>query len=128
MLVQNNPLTQIVSLDSGFQLVVVAALAAGGSGVGSSQIFTVPPRFAGGDMNLTLTAIPNGAVTTVTVDIEVSADGGTTWQKKHVGVALIATSVSTQAVEANIQAGLLYRINVTTNTGGTSVTIAATAN
>ena len=124
----NTPLSQVVSLDSGFVLTVVNALAAGGSGVGNSQIFTVPEEFGTSGATLTLTAVPNGAVTTVTVDIEVSSDGGTTWQKKHTGVQLIAASVSTQAVEGNIQSGLLYRINPTTVTGGTAVTINATAN
>ncbi|HEX3156785.1 MAG TPA: hypothetical protein VHV32_19305 [Candidatus Angelobacter sp.] len=124
----NTPLSQVVSLDAGFVLTVVNALAAGGSGTANSQIFTVPEEFGTGGSTLTLTAVPNGGVTTVTVDIEVSTDGGTTWQKKHVGVALIASSVSTQAAEPNLQSGMLYRINPTTVTGGTSVTINATAN
>jgi hypothetical protein len=124
----NVPLTQVVSLDSGFVLTVVNALASGGSGVANSQIFTTPYKPGEGDFNLELVAVPNGGVTTVTVDIEVSSDGGTTWQKKHVGVALIAASVSTAAVETGIQPALLYRINPTTVTGGTSVTINATAN
>lgn len=124
----NTPLTQVVSLDPGFVLTVVNALAASSTGTATSQIFTVAPRGDSGDRDLTLTAVPNGAVTTVTVDLEVSSDGGVTWQKKHVGIALIATSVSTEAVETGIQAGLLYRVNPTTNTGGTSVTINATAN
>jgi len=121
-------LTQITALDSGFVLTVVNALAAGSTGTTASQLFTVPPRYDGGDKTLTLTAVPNGAVTTVTGDLEVSTDGGTTFQKKHVGIALIASSVSTEAIENNIQPGLVYRFNVTTNTGGTSVTINATAN
>lgn len=124
----NTPLTQVVSLDAGFVLTVVNAIAAGGSGTALSQIFTVPEKFGSSGATLTLTAVPNGAVTTVTVDIEVSSDGGTSWQKKHVGVALIAVSVNTQATESNMQAGLLYRINPTTVTAGTSVTINATAN
>jgi hypothetical protein len=115
-------LTQVLALDSGIELVAVNALAAGGSGTGSSQQFTVSERPGGGDRNLTITAIPNGS-TTVTADLEVSADGGVTFQKKQVGIALIATSVSTQAIVANVQAGLIYRLNVTTNTGGTAVTI-----
>lgn len=123
----NTPLSQVISLDSGLVGVLVNALAAGTTGVASSQIFTVSPRAYGGDKTLTLTAVPNGAVTTFTGDLEVSSDGGTTWQKKHVGIQLIATSVSTEAVENNIQPGLLYRFNPTTNTGGTSVTVNGTA-
>lgn len=125
----NTPLTQVVSLDSGFVLTVVNAILAGGSGTALSQIFTVPPSPVGtGGLSLTLTAVPTGAVTTVTGDLEVSSDAGVSWQKKHVGIALIAASVSTEAVENNIQTGLLYRFNPTTVTGGTSVTINATAN
>lgn len=119
-------LTQVLALDSGIELVAVNALAAGGSGTGNSQQFTVSERPGGGDRNLTITAIPNGS-TTVTADLEVSADGGATFQKRQVGIALIATSVSTQAIVANVQAGLIYRLNVTTNTGGTAVTIAVGA-
>jgi hypothetical protein len=119
--------TNPISLDAGFQLVVVNALAVGGSGVANSQVFTVPEEFGSSGATLTLTAVPNGAVSAVTVDIEVSADGGVTWAKKHVSVALIAASVNTQAVESNLQPGLLYRINPTTITGGASVTIVATA-
>lgn len=125
----NTPLSQVISLDSGSPAIVVNGLGAGLNGVALSQIFTVSERPGGGDRNMTLSAIPNGAVTSVVVDIEVSPDGGTTWIKKHVGVTLIAAGpVNTQAVEANVQAGLLYRINPTTVTGGVGVTIVATAN
>lgn len=122
----NPSLTQVISLDSGLPAVVVNGLAAGASGVALSQVFTVPERPGGGDRNLSLVAQGAG-VTGCTVDIEVSADGGTTWNKKHVGIVLIASSVSTQAVEANIQAGLQYRINPTT-VAGAAVTIIASAN
>jgi hypothetical protein len=122
----NTPLTQIISLDSGLPAVVVNGLAAGQTGVALSQIFTVSERPGGGDRNLSLQAQGAG-VTGCTVDIEVSADGGTTWNKKHVGVALITASVSTLAVEANMQAGLQYRINPT-SVAGAAVTIIATAN
>jgi hypothetical protein len=122
----NPSLTQVVSLDSGLPAIVVNGLAAGANGVALSQVFTVPERPGGGDRSLSLVAQGAG-VTGCTVDIEVSGDGGTTWNKKHVGVVLIATSVSTQAVEANIQAGLQYRINPT-SVAGAAVTIIATAN
>lgn len=122
----NTPLTQVISLDAGFVATLVNALAASSTGFGSSQIFTVPEEFGTSGSSLTLTAVPNGAVTSVIVDIEVSTDGGNSWQKKHVSVTLIAASVSTLAVESNMMPGLLYRINVTTNTGGTSVTINGT--
>ena len=113
----------ITAMEPGFVTTLVSALAAGSTGTANSTWFTASPRGEGADRNLTLIAVPSGAVTTVTVDIEVSSDGGVTWQKKHVSVALIATGTSTAAVEANIQSALLYRINVTTNTSGTSVTI-----
>lgn len=124
----NTPLTQVVSLDAGFVLTVVNAILASGSGTALSQIFTVPEESGTSGATLTLTAVPNGAVSALTVDIEVSSDGGLNWAKKHVGVALITASVNTQATEGNMQSGLLYRINPTTVTGGTSVTINATAN
>lgn len=122
---QIGPLTQVLALDSGFELVVLNAVSA--TGTAGSQYFTVPGSDPQGSA-LTLTAIPNGAVSALTVDLEVSADGGVTFQKKHVGIALITASVSTQAVESNLQAGLIYRLNITTITGGTNVTVVASAN
>lgn len=122
----NQNLTQVISLDSG--LIAVLVNAATAVGFAASQIFTVGERPAGGDRSLTLTPVQVGGVSALTVDIEVSSDGGTTWQKKHVGVALITASVSTQAVEANIQAGYVYRVNITTLTAGTNVSINGTAN
>lgn len=119
-------LTDIISLDSGFTLTVANALAAAVTGTSKSQLFTVPERPGGGDRTLTLSAVPNGT-TALIVDVEVSSDGGASFQKKVVGLALITASVSTQAIVNNVQPGLIYRINPTTNTAGTACTVNASA-
>jgi hypothetical protein len=118
-------------LQVGIPTSVINALPAGITGVtgqaaASVVQFTVQPRPNAEDRNSAFTAVPNGNVTTLTVDLEVSSDGGTSWQKRTTGIALIASSTSTESVQANLQPGLLYRLNATTNTGGTNVTVNAT--
>ena len=120
-------LTDILALDSGILLTAVKPLAASATGTTNSQNFTVSERAQGGARDLDILGVPNGAVTTLTVDVEISADAGATWQKLIVGVQLIATSTSTKQRVQGVQAGFVYRINVTTNTGGTSVTVLVTA-
>lgn len=118
---------QVAIIDPGQAVQVVSALAAASTGTANSQLFTVQPRGEGADRSLVLDAVPNGAVTTVTADLEISTDNQVSFQKFKTGLALIAASVSTAAVVNNVQSGATYRVNVTTNTAGTSVTINATA-
>lgn len=91
--------------------------------------FAVLPRQNNQDRTLALSAIGVAAVpTTLTVDLECSADGGTTWQKYSTAIALVATAAATTKVILNVVAGLLYRINPTTVTlGGTATSVSVLA-
>jgi hypothetical protein len=60
--------------------------------------------------------------TTVTGNIEASFDGGTTWEIYKLAVAFVASTVATAYV-ATFVSGPLYRINLTTVTLGSAVTI-----
>ncbi len=114
-----------IDLTPGTIAILSPTLAASSTGA-SSVVFAVQDRADGADRNIALLAVPTGS-TTVTVDVEVSDDGGTTWAKKDTSVALVATSTSTMKILNNFQPGWVYRLNVTTNTGGTSVVIKGTS-
>ena len=64
-----------------------------------------------------LTLVSEGSATTVTATLQVSYDGGTTWETFGTATALsllIANPIQ-------IVPGPLYRVNLTTVTGGTSL-------
>jgi len=64
------------------------------------------------------TALP----TTLTVDLEASSDGGTTWGKysTNTSLALVATTAFVATVVLHVVSGLLYRLNPTAYTAGSS--------
>lgn len=111
----------IITLDPGIPVVVLNDTVTGIGGPGIA--FTVQPRGDGADRDVELLGIPNG-VTALTVDLEVSADQGVTWQKKVVGITLIVASVSTVSKQT-LMPGFQYRVNATTVTGGTSADVIA---
>ena len=113
----------IVTLDPGIPVTVLNDTLTGIGGPGI--VFTVGQRGEGADRDVEFVGIPTG-VTALTVDLEVSSDGGATFQKKVVGIALIAGGVST-ASKQTLMPGLLYRIVATTVTGGISADVNAAA-
>lgn len=91
--------------------------AATGTGTANSQVFSFPAAFHIADAHCTLMAVLTGAFTALLVDIEVSLDGGTTWQK-------IADwdVVAQKATRGDFGLTGLHRLNVTTFTAGTTFT------
>lgn len=91
------------------------------TGVTNYGTFALAPAPNGRDHTLVLTASGAGALpTTLTFDLECSPDGGTTWGKYSTAIALIATTVLTAKVVLNVVSGLLYRLNPTAYTAGSS--------
>lgn len=113
------------ALTTGWVTPVASGITATGA---SAQTFS--PQAAGDmtDRTLWLSAVGVGAVpTAVTVDLEGSTDGGTTWQKVATGLALVTAGAATMQKVTNIVAAMLLRINPTTVTlgGASSVTVNA---
>lgn len=107
--------TEPITLLPGIQAKVVSAATA--VGTAKSQVFNSDPR---GDQILTLIA-KRTAITALTVDLEVSPDGGTTWEKHTTAISLL-----TAAARVAVGANQLCRLNIATFTG-TSVDIFATS-
>lgn len=122
-------MTRTFLLRDGVKTAVVTAAAA--TGVAAADSFGVQPRPTGGDRTLVLAAAGTGAVpTTVTADLESSADQGVTWQKYATALALVAAGVGATTKVLNVVAGLLYRVNITALTlgGASAVGITVVAN
>jgi hypothetical protein len=113
-----------VTLDAGVPTVVVNG--ATGTGTGAAQVFTVQPRPDGSARTVSFQAIPSGTFTALTANLEASSNGGTTWNTYASGGALDFKATPSQTI-SNLVAGLVYRLNIATFTGGTSVVINATA-
>lgn len=90
----------------------------------TNPIFTVQPRTGGGDRTLSLSARSVAAVpTTLTASVYESSDGGTTWSLHQAGLALVASTVATNAQVLHLVAGLLYQVLVTTLTLGSATSV-----
>jgi len=113
----------VVALDPG--VIVTVVNAATGTGTAASQQFGVQARQDGGDRSAHLQAIKTGAFTALTVDLEESTDGGTTFNPYVAGLDFNAAAVQKAT---NLVPGNIYRLNIKTFTGGTSVVINAAAN
>lgn len=75
------------------------------------------------DHTLTLAVQGASAVpTTVTANLEVSYDAGTTWQIYASALALVASTAATAQVIKDVVTGPLYRVNPTAVTIGSAVT------
>ncbi len=96
-----------------------------GTGVGPSQQFTIQPVL-GTDRTLNFQAIKTGVFTALTADLEKSTDGGTTFAARSGGGTAIDFQ-TTNAVQQvlNVVSGPIYRLNIKTFAGGTSVVINA---
>jgi hypothetical protein len=121
--------TKLGSLPSGVTAAVSIVITA--TGVTNYGTFTVEGSPNNRDHTLVLTVTdPTALPTTLTVDLECSPDGGTTWGKYATALALVATAALTAKIVLNVVAGLLYRLNPTSFTAGsaTGVVVQGTAN
>jgi hypothetical protein len=109
-----------VTLDMGVPTTVLNAASAAGTG----QPFTVQPRADGAARTVSFQGIITGSPTTVTVNLEASNDGGTTWSTYQAALAFLTAAWQTVA---NVVAGPLYRLNLTTLSGGTTPTVTISA-
>ncbi len=116
------PTQNLVCLQPGIATVVANNITGNGA---SSQLFVVPEGNVTVARSVSFTPDTLTAMTTLTVDVEASSDGGTTWTKFQTGLALIATSVPATVVVQNMNAGLLYRLNVPSGFTGTSASVSA---
>jgi len=103
------------TLSLGTKLQVVALATA--TGTSFSTNFTVPGMSIFYNSLLHLQRITNnGTISALVADLEISLDGGTTWAKHTIGIDFVATPFKS----VNIVPGVLYRINITTFTGGST--------
>lgn len=111
--------TQIGALPLGWNQPISIPITA--TGVTNYATFQPQGSPTGRDHTLVMTTTGATALpTTLTVDFEISPDGGTTWNKHTTGIALVATTVATQKTITGIPTGLLLRLNPTTYTAGSS--------
>lgn len=97
------------------------------SSTGTGLTFCLTANIAGRSAQSLNLSAQGASVTAVTVTLQQSADGGTTWETAPNGSALALIASSTGApVIISVVPGLLYRINATTVTGGTAQVYAAT--
>lgn len=112
--------TRPASMDRGVLLTAVDHIAVIGTGVDKSQVFTPPPTpLADGQITLQYQMIANGTVTTLTVDLEVSADNGSTWNVVSAGINMQANP----AGNLTVTSGMLYRLKVKTFALGTATAL-----
>lgn len=105
---------------------IPVTVVSGATGTGpSALLFCVPPKTTGGDRTLTLLPNLTGAFTTLTADLELSEDGGTTWRKVQTGLDL-HTGTAVQVLHP--PASLPMRLNVTGFAGGTSASVDGVCN
>jgi hypothetical protein len=109
-----------VVLDMGVPTTVLNAATSAGTG----QPFTVQPRTDGAARTVSFQAVISGSPTTVTVNLEASNDGGTTWTTYQAALAFLTASWQTVL---NLVAGPVYRLNLTTLSGGTSPSVTVNA-
>lgn len=92
-----------------------------GTGTTASATFSAQTRPLGGPIHLVLQLIPTGTFSAFKVDLQVSLDGGTTWTPVVTAIDLV-TSPTTE-LETLVNPGAIYRLNVSTFTGGTSAVV-----
>lgn len=111
-------LTTAVSIDQGIITTVINSATLANIGVSRSQVFGVPPGAGGGyGRSADYEMIPTGAVTTLTVTLQASQDGGITWQNRGAAIDLVALPAGNIAP---LVCGVQYRIAITTFTGAGS--------
>jgi len=110
------------ALEAGIPVQITGTVTA--TGTANSFQFGALAKPAGGDFSLDIQAIKT-AITVLTVDIEISLDGGTTFNVWQAGLDFAANG--NQKATQPVYPGALYRLNVKTLTG-TSVFFIAVVN
>ena len=108
-----------LALDSGgYPSTLIHAATA--TGTAASTVFALMERPDRGPRSLWLQLGPNaGTVSTFTVDVEQSFDGGTTWQTLQSGIDLVNSP--SQQVSPTPSPGAILRLNVDTLTGSGAI-------
>ena len=110
-------------LEDGGQNIVANAITT----TGTQLAFAFSPSRSGLPRTLSFTAQGASGVmpTTVTANLQSSADGGTTWENEQTatGMPLVATSTGLVAVVTNCAAGKQYRLRVGTLTLGSAASV-----
>jgi hypothetical protein len=104
------------------QIATALTAAAGSVNTPQSPTFCVQPRGDGGDRTLNVTAVPtpgNGTITTLTVNLLASYDGGTTWEIYATSGAMGGAGLPSAQFK-NVVAGPLYSLAAATLTLGTA--------
>lgn len=112
------------SLTTGQPSVVVNAATV--TGTAKAIQFSVPPSLDNKFKSILFIPSSDGTVTTLTVTLEVSNDGGTTWIAYPSGAGLNFNSLATVIV-SNVMPGVLYRLNITAITLGTGTFVTMNA-
>src|SRR6267142_248264 len=81
--------------------------------VGNQFVFQADP--AGTDFSCVF--VPTGTVTTITAQLEISLDGGASWQIYITGANFFPTNAVVTKTVTPMIAGALFRINYTAATG-----------
>lgn len=84
------------------------------------NVFAFQMDPSGGDFSAVFQAV--GTVTTLSGDLQVSLDGGTTWTNVSTAALVNATPVK---VITPVIAGALYRFNYTTASGSSNIWVCA---
>lgn len=86
--------------------------------------FAVQPPRGGGPEVLVFEAVGAGAVpTTVTGQLQISLDGGTTFQNYGAALNLVAAGVGAAQAVTNIVAGAIYQLTLTALTLGSATAV-----
>lgn len=113
---------QPYTLEPGVQIQAgtnIQAASANANTTPQSPAFTVQPTPGGGDRTLNVSAQGIGAVpTTVTANLLVSYDGGSTWQTFATNIALVAAGVAAVNEILHVTGGALYAFALSTLTLG----------
>lgn len=83
----------------------------------AGSVFSFQPKAGGGDFSATFQA--TGTVTTLSGDLQISLDGGTTWSGAGTAFITAAAPNKTQVVIC----GALYRLNYTTASGSSVIRV-----
>jgi len=100
----------VMSIPRGVPITVDSAVSAPATG----NVFTFQPRPDGG--NLSALFLAQGTLTTLAAKLQLSMDGGTTWQD-YISSVNFWPAPSTNLVSVSVVAGAVYRINYTTASG-----------
>lgn len=100
--------------------------AATGTGTGLSSIFSIEGKSAGARNTWLALGATTGNFSAFKVDLQVSYDGGATWQTQQAAIDLFNSPA--QMLSPPLSPGAIARLNVSTFTGGTTASVNASSN